>query len=448
MIKLPKEVNGVLKTLESKGYESYVVGGCIRDSLIGLKPLDWDITTTATLSALTQIFPEAQVLSEEYSVIRLIFSHVQEYVSMETAEIQENPDALEEALVVDIATSRVEGVYSDYIRPDSVTFTESVVEDLERRDFTMNAIAYNPQRTLADPYEGRQAIKEKQIKVIGVPAVRFEENPIRMLRAVRFAAELDFNLEPSVYEAILDKAPLLLQIPIESIRNQFEKIIVSQNTGKGLNLLMETGLMTYVLGPEVFNSLSNKELGNLNTYVDNIDKAKAVRLRRLALFYKSFDLKRAIPAIEYLKFNGKDEHALLDGVHLVDKLYFLTNKYEMKKFMVDYGMQRYEFLDNLSKAQRIVYDLPVNRIYSRQYILDNIKECNEPIFVEDLAIDGNDIIQEGIASGEDIGKLLNMLLDIVHMKPNLNTKEDMLSYARQFSKNKIAASLRKIRFIR
>lgn len=448
MIKLPKEVNGVLRTLEIKGYETYVVGGCIRDSLIGLKPLDWDITTTATLNDLKQIFPEAQVLSEEYSVIRLIFSHVQEYVSMETAEIQENPAALEEALVVDIATSRVEGVYSDYIRPDLVTFTTKIEEDLERRDFTMNAIAYNPQRTLSDPYEGRQAIKDKQIKVIGVPAVRFEENPIRMLRAVRFAAELDFNLEPSIYEAILDKAPLLLQIPVETIRAQFEKIIVSQNTGKGLNLLIETGLMTYILGPEVSNSLSKKELGDLNTYVNNIDKTKDVRIRRLALLYKCFDLKRAVAAIEYLKFNEKDEHALLDGVHLVDKLYFITNKYEMKKFLVDYGMQRYEFLENLAKAQRIVYDLPVNKVYSRKYVLDNIKEFNEPIFVEDLAIDGNDIIQAGIATGENIGKLLNMLLDIVHMKPNLNTKEELLSYARQFSKNKIAASLRKIRFIR
>ncbi|MBN7773860.1 CCA tRNA nucleotidyltransferase [Clostridium aminobutyricum] len=448
MIKLPKEVNGTLKLLEEKGFEAYVVGGCVRDSLIGLKPLDWDIATSARIDELKRIFPEAQVLSEEYGVIRMVFPQAQEL----PAHSGEGPAAdcalLEEALIVDIATFRIEGPYSDYKKPDHVTFTGSLEEDLTRRDFTINAIAYNPQRTLADPNQGRQDMKEKQIKAIGDPILRFEENPIRMLRAVRFAAELDFDLHQSVYDAIVAKAFLLDEIPVESIRSQFEKIIVSQHTRKGLKLLIETGLMDYIAGQEVSSTVSKRELEDLDTYICNIDKTKQVRLRRLALFYKCFDLKRSVAAIEYLKYSGKDEHALLDGVHLVDKLYFITNKYEMKKFLVDYGMERYEFLDNLSKAQRIVYDLPVNRIHSRKFILDNIREFQEPIFVEDLAINGDDLLKEGIASGAAIGKLLNMLLDVVHMKPNLNTKEDLMTYARTFSKNKLAASMRKIRFIR
>jgi tRNA nucleotidyltransferase (CCA-adding enzyme) len=436
MIKLPKEVNKMIKALEGKGFETYVVGGCVRDSIIGQQPLDWDIATAASLSEVTALFPEAKVLSEKYGVGRIDF----------TKPNGQSEDG--EGIIIDIASFRIEGGYSDYKKPDEVTFTNSIVDDLRRRDFTMNAIADNPGRALVDPYNGLDDIKQRLIKTIDDPLIRFEENPIRMLRAIRFAAELDFDLHQAVYEAIVAKAHLLGEIPVEAIREQFEKIIISEHVGKGLKMLTGTGLMTHIIGEEVSLKMSRRELEDFSIYVENISKTQPIRLRRLALFYKCFDVNHSESAIQKLKFSGKDEQFLLDGVHLVDKLYFLTNKYEMKKFMAQYGLERYDFLDNLSKAQRIVYDLPLNRVLSRKYILDNIKEFSEPIFIEDLAIDGTDLIEEGIAEGERIGKILNMLLDVVHMKPKLNTKKEMLAYARKFTKSKLAASMRKIKYIR
>ncbi len=137
----------------------------------------------------------------------------------------------------------------------------------------------------------------------------------------------------------------------------------------------------------------------------------------------------------------------MDGIYLLDKLYFLTNKYDLKKFLVKYGMERYDFLNNLSKAQRIVYDLSVNRIVSRQYVMDNIKEYDEPIFVEDLVIGPEDLRNAGIPDDE-FDRIFDAVLDITHMKPYLNTKKDLLEYANKFYKNKWAATFRKLKFIK
>lgn len=283
--------------------------------------------------------------------------------------------------------------------------------------------------------------------IVKNPSKEFEENPIGILEIISFACEAEFDLDETVFDAAVAKVKLIDNVSVDQIRTLFEKIISSKRAGKGLTLLAQVGALDCILGDEVTQKLSKAEKEELSIYVENIDKTMQTRLRRIALFYKCFAPKKAEAAIKKLGYSEEDENFLLDGVYLLDKIYFLTNKYDLKKFLVKYGLERYEFLNNLSKAQRIVYDLPVNRVTSRQYVLDNIKEFNEPIFVEDLAIGPQDLKDEGIDE-KDFDRILDELLDLSHMKPNLNTKKDMLEHARKYSKNKWAATFKKLKYIK
>lgn len=283
--------------------------------------------------------------------------------------------------------------------------------------------------------------------IVKNPSMEFEENPIGILEIISFACEAEFDLDETVFNAAVAKVKLIDNVSVDQIRTLFEKIISSKRAGKGLTLLAQVGALDCILGDEVTQKLSKAEKEDFSIYVENIDKTMQTRLRRIALFYKCFAPKKAEAAIKRLGYSEEDEKFLLDGVYLLDKIYFLTNKYDLKKFLVKYGLERYEFLNNLSKAQRIVYDLPVNRVTSRQYVLDNIKEFNEPIFVEDLAISPQDLRDEGIDE-KDFDRILDELLDLSHMKPNLNTKKDMLEHARKYSKNKWAATFKKLKYIK
>ncbi|MGN0722012.1 MAG: hypothetical protein ACI4LZ_08635, partial [Anaerovoracaceae bacterium] len=201
MIKIPKEVKRIMKTLEDEKFKAYAVGGCVRDCLAGLKPYDWDVSTTAAFEDLTRLFPEAKVVSEKYSVVRMEF--------IDEVYDREGDFVGEEGVIVDVATFRKDGVSN----AGTVEFAETVEEDLSRRDFTMNALADNGYE-LVDPFGGREDIKNKLIKTIGDPSEKFKEDPVKMLKAIRFAAELDFDLTQSVYEAICTNYRLLEKISI------------------------------------------------------------------------------------------------------------------------------------------------------------------------------------------------------------------------------------------
>lgn len=440
MIKLPKEVNSIIKKLESEGFPTYAVGGCVRDSLIGMTPVDWDLATAARLDEMTRIFPEAKIISEKYSVIRMDF----------TEEKLKDDGSVAETLgnIVDIATFRIEGIYTEAGKPETVTFTDSIEEDVARRDFTINALADNPERTFVDLYNGREDLRNKLIRTIGDPDVRFKEDPIRMFRAVRFAAELDFDLHKSVFDAIVANWRLLENVSIDKIRNELEKIVVADHAGKGLNMMASTGLMAIIVGEEVSKKMSSREMQDFMTLCENIDKTKPVRTRRLGLLYTCFDKKRGIPAIERMNYDNTTYMHLMDAMTEIIKIHFLNEEVQFKRYLVEHGLDRYNYVHNLSKAQRIVYDHQDTKIQSRNYMMDKIIKNNEPVFIEDLAIDGNDIIEAGIASGEAVGQLLLMLTDVVHRDSKLNERKILLEKAKKFSKNKLAAMSRRVKWIK
>lgn len=440
MIKIPKDVKRVIAALEKENHKAYAVGGCVRDSLAGLRPFDWDIATSAGFEELTRIFPDAQIISEKYSVVRMDF--------IEEIYDREGNFTGEEGVIIDVATFRKDGAYSDGRRPDSVEFVETLEEDLPRRDFTMNAMADSGTEFI-DLYNGREDVKNRIIKTVGNPADRFREDPVRMMRAIRFAAELDFDLSRDVYEAICENYRLLEKVSIDRFRNEFVKMLTASHAGKGLNMIMDTGIINLILGDDVVRSLSKREKSDLMVLCDNIDRSKQVAERRLGLFYITMDHKKALPSIEKFNFDSKTYRHLADAVNDMPKLYFTSTKEQLKKFIYERDMERYNYLANLEKAQRIVFDYDSEtKIKSKMYLLEEIHALNEPIFVEDLAIDGNDLIEAGICEGKDVGKLLKMLVERVHIKPNENNRKDLLKLAKLYKKNKLAALTRGVKWTR
>ena len=433
MIKLPKEVSRIMKTMEESGYQVYAVGGCVRDSLLGKSPIDFDLATNAGWEEITAVFPEAKVLSEKYSVVRLDYS---------------DPQNEDKGIIVDLATFRVDGKYSDYRHPDTVYFTEEIREDLARRDFTINAMADNPLEALIDPYQGREDLKARLIRTVGDPKVRFCENPIRMLRAVRLAAQLDFDLHQSVYEAILECGHLLEKASKDAVRGEFEKIVTAENTGKGLQMLLSCNFMKYIVGEEAASRMSRYETGRLEGMIAGVDRTFRVLERRLGVFYSCFDKKRAEEAVAFLGYDKKTSEMLKDAIYLQEKVFFLIHDEELKDFLARSGRERYDYIHNLAKAVCIIYEQPNSKVQGRNYMMKRIDASGDPIYIEDLAITGQDLIDAGFAEGEKVGELLFMLTDVVHRKPEENTREALLDYARRFSRSKLSAALRNVKWVK
>ncbi|HKM28813.1 MAG TPA: hypothetical protein VJY37_03940 [Anaerovoracaceae bacterium] len=430
MIKLPKEVNNIVKVLEKGGHQAYTVGSCVRDSIMGVAPLDWDVVTIAKpeemKEALKAEMEKASQRSKTIGDDLLRLDYTEE-------KFDEEGESLGfEGIVVDVLA--IDGTIEEY---------------LSIQDFTINAMADNPDKPFLDPYEGREDIKKKLIKTIEDADKSFKEEPIRMMRAVRFAAELDFDLHKSVYEATVANCNLLFDGHLEEIREEFERIVVASHAGKGLNMMADSGLMAAVVGEEVFRKMNARERKTFTELCEGIDKTKQVRTRRLGLFYTCFDKKKGLAAIDRLVYDAETLQHLTDAMCELLNIQFLFDPKAFKNFLVKVGMDRYNYLHNLAKAQRIVYDQPATKIESRNHYMREIINNNEPVFPEDLIIDANDIMEAGIT--DDPAKaenLLVMLTDVVHLDVRNNVRDYLLKKARQFNRSKFAASTRGVKWLK
>lgn len=449
MIKVPKEVTKVMKTLTEAGFENYAVGECVIDSLMGEKNYAWDIATKASFKDLKELFPEARVLSEKYSVLR------QELVE---EVCDENGELLgEEGVIIDISTYRSKNASTasaadSSAEPATDIFTEKIEEELSRKDFTVDAIAVNPYafvNSIVDPYGGRDDIRKRLVKTVGDADRVFKEEPIRMMKAIRYAARFDFDLSKSVYEAIIANYRLLENAKPERLRDEFAGILGAVHAGKGLNMLMDTGVIRIILGEKEYSGLTHREKSDLLTLCEGIEKTKPIAERRLGLFYSIIGKRRALPSIEKLCFDEETHRHLLDVVYDLAKFYFTTQPQELKKFIFQRSMDRFEYLLNIEKAQRLAlgYDSEM-KIKSKMYTIGEIKKNGEVIFVEDLAVDANDLIEAGICTRENAEKMLIMLTESTHVKPKQNTREELLRLARKYKKNKISAWGRGVSWLR
>lgn len=412
MIQLHYEIAKMIRTIEDAGFEAYAVGGCIRDSILGKQPNDWDLTSNAPRAVIEALFPDAVVINKKLGVMRIV----------------------EGGITADIAAYRVDGEYKDHRHPETVIFTGEIKEDLRRRDFTINAVAVSPLRGELDPHNGRSDIEKRLIRGIGDPGLRFTEDALRILRGIRFAAQLDFEVERETFIAMKAKMHLLSNISTDRIRGEFLKTIHSQNSGKGLTLLIETGILSHVLGEECIKNASETERKKLNTLARNIDQTQCRLETRVALVYLCFIRERALKAIDVLKYSNKMKKRLRLAVLMLDKLTEAHDKISLKRLIKELGESGYQYLTDLKKEKCIAFELDSSALKEQKTLYESIRD-KEAIFIKDLAINGSDLKKIGIGEGRQTGKILEILIEMVHECPAKNEKSILLKVAEHLKKH-------------
>lgn len=247
--KLPPYVIRVLETLETASFEAYAVGGCARDLIIGREPKDWDVTTNATPEQIIGLFPKT-VYENNFGTVAVVFENSQS----PSSELR-SPNS-----IVEVTTYRIETTYSDNRHPDEVKFAKTLAEDLSRRDFTVNALALDLKGNIVDLYDGQKDISDKMVRTVGNATERFQEDALRMLRAIRFACELSFGISYETLSAITTQKDLIKNISAERIRDEFIKIINSPDPMMGIGLLEKTGLLEHII-PELREGLGCEQKG-------------------------------------------------------------------------------------------------------------------------------------------------------------------------------------------
>ena len=427
MIKMPKEVKEIIRALRDKGYEAYAAGICVRSCLAGEKPLDWDVNTNAGFDAIKEIFPEGEVVSEKFSVVRLYG----------------NEDA-EDQIITDIGTFRMKTA-----EDGTVPFTDDVKEDLRRRDFTVNAMADNGFEFI-DEFGGRSDMQAKLVRTIGSADELFRKEPVKMLKALRITASLGYDLTKDVYEAILKNHALVRDLPVKNLRGDFMAIMGGPSGGKALNMIVDMGMLPDIIG-EAGEKLSGREKSDLMTLCQNMDKTKPIASRRMGALISILSEKKGLSVIDRLDFTGKIRLNLTDVAKDLPSFHFAQQPAAYKKFIYEHEpMERSDYLLNLQKALMIIFDYSIEtKVKSKMYLLNEFERNNDPIFVEDLVINAEDLMEEGISDDpEECDKLLHMLVERLHIEPKKNTRRDLLELAKKYKKNKMAAYLRGVSWIR
>ena len=448
---IPKEVVAVADSLEGAGFEAYLVGGCVRDLLLGRTPKDWDLTTNAKPEEIQALFPETYC-NNDYGTVGV--------VNEETTDLR--------LKVVEVTPYRSEGEYSDRRRPDKVEFGVSLEEDLKRRDFTVNAIAYR-KSSVMDIYDGIKDIKDKTIKTVGNPTDRFQEDALRLLRAVRFAAELDFSIDKGTAKAIYDNSELIKDVSCERIRDELTKIIDSPNPMSGLILVSQCGLLVHIL-PELENAIGIEQGGEhvydvwehtLRAVQHAADKNWSFHVKLAALFHdigkpptRRADGKGGKKWTFYghevvsERIAGKVMDRLKFPVKLTDTVSLLVRNHmffsdpdkitlsAVRRVIAKVGPDLIWDLMNLRICDRVGMGRPKEEPYRLRKYQSMIEEAlRAPTSVGMLKIDGRrimDVTHE--TPGPKVGMILNALMEEVLEEPEKNTEGYLNNRAIELSK--------------
>lgn len=431
MIKLPKEVNEIIGKLNEKGFPTFVVGGSLRDSLLGMKPVDWDLTTKARLEDIKEIFPKCKILNEKLGVVRMDFT--------KSEDDYKSP-------IVDVATFRKELSHDEKGRPVKFTFVDTVEEDLKRRDFTVNAIAASPQKGIIDVFNGREDVKNKVVRCVGEAERRIKEDPIRILRAIKLVSEKGFSLDEELYNAIKNNYRLLENASPDRIREEFIRIMGGTAVGEGVKILKETGVLKIIAGDNADSFFFRKKALYLR-FVRKINDTYPIAERRLGLFYSLLGGKTGVEAIEKLNYSKDMKIHLLDAVVNMSPLGTIKKPVELKGFIAEVGMKRYQYMDEIAQDKVVVYGGSPRRINKRLNMLNSIREKNEAVTVDDLIIDGNDIKEELGIDGKIIGEILNCLILDIHRKPFKNHRDGLLAMAKEYKNSSLKRAIRQNKWL-
>lgn len=397
---IPDAVQNILSHLRTYGYSAHLVGGCIRDYFLSRSQIDYDIATSATPQEVMQIFPKTIPTGIKHGTVTVIDSGVS----------------------YEITTYRIDKDY-DGRWPQLVQFSSSIEADLSRRDFTMNAIAYDGV-DYVDPFGGISDISCKTIRAVGLAHERFREDALRMLRAVRFAAQLGFTIEESTKTAIRNQASLIKNISSERIRDELEKIILSDRSTFGLGLLDELGLLSHMF-PDA-DCLSSENFDQTSALVGACNNVRFVRLA--AIFYYCSDPQNQLEKLKYDRKTVQTVSQLITWAHI--RLPSLI-EIEIKKFIALVGMDNIHLLLDLLDA---VAQIETNPYYTNETVKQIqeqttlISDNKDPISILDLDINGDDLLSVGLSEGPIIGEILFQLLNIVLEYPEHNDKNYLIKY--------------------
>ena len=395
---IPKQVVYIIEELEKNGFEGFIVGGCVRDYILGFLPKDFDITTDALPQDIKNIFDYTIDTGIEHGTVTVVLD-------------RQN---------FEVTTYRIDGEYKDNRRPENVTFSKKIEEDLSRRDFTMNAIAYSIKRGFVDPFCGIDDIKNKLIKGVGDADTRFKEDALRMMRGVRFSAQLGFDIEDETFLAIKTNAKLIENISIERTRDEFLKLIKSDYIEK-LNLLEETKLYKYFI-PEIEPIFKN--------YKKNIFILKKLsKDLRLTFLLSHLDEKIGEEVLKRIKLDNKTIKETKTIIQYFN-YNFVDNRVETRKLM---SIIEPNLFKKILEIKFCISLIENDLIKCKKYdnIFDEIDETirkNHCFSLKTLAIKGNDLKQIGITDGKKIGDCLKLALNIVLEQPDKNKKDWLLKY--------------------
>ncbi len=454
-MQIPKEIQSITEKIEKRGFEAYIVGGCVRDFLLDKNPKDWDITTNAKPEEVQKIFP-ASFCNNKFGTVTVV-----------------NKDAKDENLKnIEITTYRVDTGYSDKRHPDKIEFTPNLKDDLARRDFTINAMAGRVEsrklkvesQEIVDLFGGREDLENKFIRAVGDANERFNEDALRMLRAVRFSSELDFEIERGTFEAIRKNSKLLEFVSQERIRDELEKIILSDKPSEGIELLRESGLLKYII-PELELGVGvSQNHHHIYTIYEHCllslkycpSKKLEVRLASLlhdiakpqtksgtgpnSTFYNHdfVGAKFSRKILKRLKFPGKivDKISLLVKNHMFYYNVDEVSEAGVRRLIRRTGKENLKDLMDLRIADRLGSGVPKAKPYKLrhlEYLIEKVSK--DPISPKMLKVNGQDIIKIlDIEPSPKIGAILKVLLSEVIEDPLKNTKEYLEKRVRELNK--------------
>lgn len=390
-MQIPKSAEQIIEQLNQAGFEAYVVGGCVRDTLLGKEPEDWDITTSAKPGQVKAIFG------------RTIDTGIQHG----TVTIMKGKEGFE------VTTYRIDGEYEDGRHPKSVEFTANLIEDLKRRDFTINAMAYSHASGLIDAFDGLKDLEEHRIRCVGNPIHRFTEDALRILRALRFSAQLRFEIEPETKQAISVLAPNLVHVSKERIQVELTKLLLSPNP-EFIRKVYEIGISPFI--SEAFNRLPKGGIAINSSLPDT-------KPLRWAAFLRSGSEDQAVKILKDLKMDNDTITKAKILVAWCDKT-IECGKPAIRRVMSQMPPELYDALLVLKESGQAAEDH--TKLAQVKMLSAEIRQANDCISLKTLAVTGADLIHAGMKPGKQMGETLNRLFELVLEHPEYNTKEYLL----------------------
>ncbi len=439
-IKLPENAKIILDTMHEAGYEAYVVGGCVRDAILGREPGDWDITTNAVPQDIKRLFKRTIDTGIEHGTVTVMFGK-EGY---------------------EVTTYRIDGKYEDSRHPSEVTFTKNLTEDMKRRDFTINAMAYNVEEGLIDRFGGVEDLQNRLIRCVGNPMERFSEDALRIMRAIRFSAQLDYEIEEETSKAIKELAPTLEKISAERIQVELVKLLLSDHPDR-IRMAYELGV-TKVILPELDACMETDQCNPHHAYtvgehtIQTLMNIRADRVLRLTMLmhdmakpvtmtvdeegvghfkgHPEVGAEMAREIFKRLKFDRDTMDKVCNLIKYHDERFPATPKC-VRHAMNRVGVENFPLLlevriaDTLSQSDYF-RDEKLELIEETRQIYERILEEKNCVTLKDLEVNGRDLIERGVAPGKKLGDILNAMLEDVLDYPEHNTKDYLLGEGRFF----------------